>query len=517
MPAEPSFLTFLDAGATPWRRLPHFPIYDGNEQRAGDELVDAIDGLLAEVDPIHVDRTAALPDGLIDDLRAKGFLALRNDAEHGGLGASDYNAFRVVERASHRSVAIGQLLAVHNGIGVPALLPSLPPGPLRDVVARYVRAGAVSGCSDTEPSGQNNRWRDTIATSTEDGTAYLLDGDKRFASNSPIAGLFVVTAVVDGQLGLVFVDLASPGVTVSARHEFLGSRGLPNGSLHFDRVRVPAEQVIAGGGPAKAGQPPAVGRLLINAAPGLAIARECLRIGREFVAGRRMDGRPLGDHDQIQRYLGSTLAQTYALDSVIRWSLLGGGDRGFEQALAKNICTVGAWQIADRTLSVLGGAGFETAASKLRRGVAPMRVEQLLRDARGLRVAGNVDFMIDVQAGRAVLDARSGSCRDWNDPVRSANLSPANRDHLSVLVADLRRLAGTGADDQETLRLIGRISGVLLTMFAVLARVEQGGSDVEAELADVYCTSARHQLAGLWHEFSAPRRDFSPLSRADLI
>src|SRR5215813_8322629 len=104
MPAEPSFLTFLDAGATPWPRLPHFPSYEGKEQRAGDELVAAIDDLLAAVDPVRIDRTAALPDGLIDDLRAKGFLALRNDAEHGGLGASDYNTFRVVERASHRSV-----------------------------------------------------------------------------------------------------------------------------------------------------------------------------------------------------------------------------------------------------------------------------------------------------------------------------------------------------------------------------------------------------------------------------
>ena len=186
--AEPSFLSFLDATATAWHRLPNFPRYDETDQRDGDELVDAMATLLTEVDPMTIDRTASLPEGLIDDLRAAGFLALRNDTELGGRQASDYNAFRAVQRASRCSVTIGQLLAVHNGIGVPALLPSLPPGPLRETVARYVREGAVSGSSDTEPAGQNNRWRDTTATPTEDGRAYLLNGAKRFTSNAPVAG-----------------------------------------------------------------------------------------------------------------------------------------------------------------------------------------------------------------------------------------------------------------------------------------------------------------------------------------
>jgi hypothetical protein len=89
---EPSFLSFLDAAATPWRRLPNFPSYEGAEQRDGDELVDIMAALLAEVDPVAIDRTATLPDGLIGNLRATGFLALRNDAALGGREASDYNA-----------------------------------------------------------------------------------------------------------------------------------------------------------------------------------------------------------------------------------------------------------------------------------------------------------------------------------------------------------------------------------------------------------------------------------------
>lgn len=244
------------------------------------------------------------------------------------------------------------------------------------------------------------------------------------------------------------------------------------------------------------------------------------------MSGREIDGRPLRDHEQIQRFLATRMAEIYALDSVVRWSLLG-RDRGFEQALAKNIGTIAAWEIADRTLSVLGGAGLETAASKLARGAAAMPVEQLLRDARGLRVAGNVDFMVDVQAGRALLARhaeRTGPGLDWTEPLDCAGLSPANREHVAALVADMRRLSSCCTDlaadpesvPEQTPRLIGRIAGVLLTEFAVLARAEQidAGDDLAAELADLHCTSARHRLAGLWHELAESPRDFAWVSRA---
>ena len=59
----------------------------------------------------------------------------------------------------------------------------------------------MSGSSDTEPTGQNNRWRDTRATPTEDGRAYLLNGAKRFTSNAPVAGLIVVTAAIAVEAG----------------------------------------------------------------------------------------------------------------------------------------------------------------------------------------------------------------------------------------------------------------------------------------------------------------------------
>ncbi|MFF4255940.1 acyl-CoA dehydrogenase family protein [Streptomyces sp. NPDC001663] len=529
-PVEPTFLSHLLPGAASPARPALLRPYGPDERRAGDELLARLDPLLAGVDAAELDRTAKLPDGLVDGLRSAGFLALRNPEHLGGPAASDYNAFRAVEHAAHTSVAVGQLLAVQNGVGAPALLAGLPPGPLAEFVARHVAAGTLSGFGGTEPDGQNNTWPTTTAARAADGS-YVLDGEKVFTGNAPVAGLVAVTATVpEGarrRAAVVFVETASPGVEVSARHEFLGSRGLPNGSLRFAGVRVPGERVVLGDEPddprfpAGIGRVAMVGQLVFNGAPALAVVRRSLRFQREFVARRTIDGRPLAGYDAIRRLAAQTLAEAYAADSVVRWCL-GGGERAFDLLLAKNICTLTAWRTADRTVSVLGGEGLETASSKLRRGARPLPLEQLLRDARGLRVSGNIDFLLDIRAGRLLLAQYAGE-RPATPPAASEDepdfggLSDANRRHFVALRRDLRRLGewcarlatASPGEDQEAARLVGRAAGELLAVFATLARAaaEDSGFAARQELADVHCAAARHRLDGLWRRLAAYASD----------
>src|SRR5947207_7463075 len=164
-PAVPSFLASLESGRLPWDLLHSFPEQDAGERRVGDELVAEVGAFVeARVDPDELDRTGELPAGLLDALQDRGYFRLRNGADLGGLELSDYNAFRVVERVAGWSVAVGQVLAIQNGVGAAALLPALPPGPLRDHVRHRVADGTLSGFGATEPAGQNNAWPGLTAT-----------------------------------------------------------------------------------------------------------------------------------------------------------------------------------------------------------------------------------------------------------------------------------------------------------------------------------------------------------------
>lgn len=530
--SSPSYLDSLETGVLRWDELRSFPEQDPEERKAGEVAAEEVGAFFeAAADPDVVDETGELPPGLIDSLRERGDFRLLFGPEHGGgRNLSWYNAFRVVERAAGVSAPFGQILGIHNGGSAAVLLPVLPQGPLRTYVAERLAQGAVSAWADTEPAGQNNHWPASTGTPVDGGSAYLLTGEKLFTGNGTVADLLVVTATVgeggSRRAGLFFVDTRTPGFSVASRLEFMGLHGLPNGALRFDAVRVPAERVwLADEGDIRTSpQVTAVallGRNFITSAPALAIARHCADWGREFTARRTINGRPLGDYDRIQRNLARTLADVYAMDSAVRWSFLGPGRtaRWYEQLVLKNVCTVGAWRAVDRTLSLLAAEGYETVRSKRRRGAPALPVERAFRDARALRVMGNVDFQLDLQAGQLLLARRlraPGAAPQGTDDLRieDAFLAPADQEHLRAAARQIRelarefdRLVAEQQDraplpaQQERLIVLNRIAVELITMCTVLARTSraaEGGDSAAQDLADVWCTDARARLTALW-------------------
>lgn len=547
--APHSFLTDVSTGRLDWNSWRTFPRQSRTERELGDRLVAEAGTFFARrVDATAVDDTRTLPDGLLDDLQEHGYLRLVVPPELGGRGLSPYTTFRLIAQACAHSVAVGQIVAIQNGVGAAAMLTALPPGPLRDFVGERLLTGTVSGFGDTDRAGQNNA-RPTLTATPVDG-GYLLRGEKLFTGNGPVADLVAVSATVPGaegpKVGAFFLDTDTPGFSIGSRVEFMGSRGLPNAALRFDDVHVPADQVLLD--PDSDQLPPLVGlvallgRIHFTGAPAMAIARNCLAWSREFIARRTIDGRPLGDYDEIQRTVTATLADVYAMESAARWSLLADGltDRWFERFLTKNLLVRGAWRTVDRTVSLHGGEGFETVASKVRRGAVPVPLERALRDARGLRIAGNVDFQLDHQLGRMLL-ARFPAAADTDagpgthtagdaltaaEEIRDPGLSPANQEHLRAmarLVADTRDLAADLVrrhPDPEQLPaeerpvvLLGRIAGELFNALAVLARAagDDPAADTEPwdhqELADVHVVEARHRLAGL---FARSRNEAEP-------
>lgn len=526
-----SFLADLLAGSFDWNTWRDFPRHSRAERERGDRLVAETETFLARrVDADAVDDTRLLPDGLLDDLQERGYLRLVVPPELGGLGLPPYTAFRVIAQACAHSVPVGQVIAIQNGVGAAAMLPALPPGPLREFVGERIAAGTVSGFGDTDRSGQNNARPTLTATPTRGG--YLLNGTKLFIGNGPVADLIAVSATVPGdgtsKVGAFFLDTATPGFSAGPRVEFMGSRGLPNASLAFDEVFVPAAQALLDPDgdqlPPMVGLVALLGRIHFTGAPAMAIARNCLAWSRDFIARRSIDGRPLGEYDEIQRIVTATLADVYAMESAVRWSLAptSPADRWFERFVTKNLLARAAWRIVDRTVSLHGGEGFETVASKTRRGAAPVPLERALRDARGLRIAGNVDFQLDNQLGRMLLArfySEPAAPAQAVEPVARAEadgLSPANRDHLRAvaeLVRDVREIAAglvrRHPDPEQlyakehTVVLLGRIAGELFNALAVLARAACDDTPAgdepwqHHELADVYGVEARHRLAGL--------------------
>jgi alkylation response protein AidB-like acyl-CoA dehydrogenase len=529
-----SFYDELVAGRLRFDLLCPFPEQQPSDRAAGDTVIAELEGLLAtRVDSDLVDRLGKLPGGVLDDLRYRGYLSLGAPVALGGLNLSRFNVFRAITAAAISSPPIALVLAIANGLGASAYMSALPSGPLRDYLAARVAEGVVSGTADTELAGAANRDRMTIAEPSPCGTAYLLHGQKVFAGNGTIADVLAVSATVrEGspeEVRLFFVETSSPGVEVHATHEFLGFRGAPNGAVRFNAVRVPRERMF----PVDQGWRQsdelaalgAVARMFIIAAPSLAIARHCMEWSRRFVARRRIDGRALAEYGQIQRIIATSMAEVFAIESLIEWSMLGAGgvDTRREQAAAKNITSMTCWRIVDRTMSLLAAEGYETALSKEARGAEPLPLERAFRDARALRIAGGVDFQVDNWAAEAILSRYlGGHCSkpgtDASAALASAGLPGRNAMHLRFVADAARAFAQTihryverrpspdwKVTEQSALVLLGRLANELVTMPIVLARgkhlAERGQPGAHA-LADTYCLAARRRVDSLQRQLA---------------
>ncbi|MBL1103939.1 acyl-CoA dehydrogenase family protein [Streptomyces sp. 5-8] len=540
-----SVLQEMSRGGFPWDRLRSFPRQSEADRRAGDEAVRAMTRVLDTHVPDGLDGRSELPGGLLDALHEAGFLAMLLPREDGGLALSDYNGFRVLETAAERAPAISMLLSAHNALGPIAFLPAVPDGELRELLAKHVAAGTVGALASTEPEGAGNTGRSTVARPTADGSGYLLTGEKMFITNGAAAGLVAVTATVEGggdgdQVGLFFVELPAEGFEVVAHHAFMGLHATPISHLRLTEVFVPAGHTLPAQAEWRRASPyaeiHALARVYVTSAPSMALARRCLEWSRSFVAERAVDGRELASYEAIRQLLAESVADVYAMDSAVRWAMLhtDATALNWERDALKNLTSMTAWRVVDRTVSLLGARGYETADSKAARGLAPHPVEQAQREIRGMRVAGGVDFNLDRYLAARML---AGYYRDGGQVLPGTDgaldagaLSPGNRAHLEAVREDVGRLARicrelTGAqpaaellERQQTLIAVNRIATELFTMAVVLARAAQADEQHEPnaqDLAAVVCDGARARLAPLWEQVAEePPAAYGRLVRA---
>lgn len=545
---NPNFLTSLERGRLRWDLLTPFPQEDPAEAPRAEAMIKEVGEFVeSQVDPLEVDLTGELPRGLLDGYKERGYNKLLVGEDLGGHGLPYYSVFRIMQRIAAVSTPAAQVIGITNTAGISMMLPALEEGPLRDYVAQRVKDGIFCAFGDSDPDGQNNRFAPLKCVPTEDGEAYELTGRKLFTANGPIFDVIAVSATleVDGRRSVVFpmVEATDPGFSVTQQVEFMGSKGLPDGALTFDRVRVPKWRVLHDvESPEVLRQlSPLVlaGRVMSISAPLTGIAKLCLKWTRDFIARRSIDDLPLGEYEAIQRRVATTVAEVYAMESVSQWCLLGEvpEDRWYEALITKNISTDYAWRIVDRTMSLLGGRGFETARSKMRRGEEPVPLERYFRDVRGFRVVANIDFQLDNQGGWLLLSrfyqGQAENLLQEGEPgpdiTQGSALSPANAAHLQEAARQVRKFARYCREvvkaypdpkvlygKEDILIAVGQIARELFTVSVVLARTStlaQAGTDFQ-DVADIACTDAFHRVAALWRELEADTApDFAGTSR----
>lgn len=550
----PSFVLKLFHGQLDWKLISPFPIQPDEDKKKGDEFLEKLKAvLIAEINSEEVDRSRTISDQAYKALGQIGAFAMKVSQEYGGLELSQTNYGRAIHLVASYCGSTAVLLSAHQSIGVPQPLKLFGTEEQKKKYLPLFGKGAISAFALTEPgAGSDPRNMTTTATPSEDGKYFLINGDKLWCTNGPIADVLVVMAVTPPkiengkekkQITAFIVETNTPGFETVHRCEFMGLHGIQNGLLRFTNVKVPRENIIAGEGEGLriALMTLNTGRLTLPAASAGAM-KWCLKVVRQWSVERKQWGSAIGEHESVALKLGYIAAHTFAVESISRLTAAMADDRNtdirLEAAIAKYFSTEQAWTVADETLQIRGGQGYETEASLKARGMKSWPVERVLRDLRINRIIeGTSEIMrlfiireaLDPHLSRvkALLSSRTSllmklkaflSAAKYYSlwlfklylPVTShdlGNLPPVLRDHVLYARRASQRLARvmffTMLKYQQKLEakqgILGRLVDVGADLFAIAAScsyaVSLSNDKANAvELADLFCRDARQRV-----------------------
>ncbi len=249
------FAASLFDGAPDFSAIFPFPRQSSEDRGEGELFLTRLRTFLDEkTDPDAIDREGEIQEEVFKGLAEMGAFGIKIPRKYGGLGLSQTNYSRAAMLLGGHCGNLTALLSAHQSIGLPQPLLAFGTEAQKEKYLTKCASGGVSAFALTEKEvGSDPARMSTEAVLSDDGTHYVLNGEKLWCTNSLKAFALIVmarTPIAEKPHATTafIVEMDQPGVEIVTRCRFMGLRALYNGVVRFTDVKVPVENIVGAPG-----------------------------------------------------------------------------------------------------------------------------------------------------------------------------------------------------------------------------------------------------------------------------
>ncbi|MGG4409809.1 acyl-CoA dehydrogenase family protein [Niallia taxi] len=331
----------------------------------------------------------------------------------GGAGLDKINSAIISEKMS---IAGGFSIThgAHVGIGsLPIILFGNVEQKQKYLPALATGEKIASYCLTEPTAGSDALGIKTTATLNDEGTHYILKGQKQWITNAGIADIFTVYAKIDGKEYSAFiVEREFPGVSIGKEEKKLGIKSSSTCSVILDNVLVPKENLLGekGKGHLIALNVLNMGRFKLGMGA-IGASKEALKVTVPYIKNRKQFQTPISEFPLTKAKVATLASLLYASESSVYrtagllsdaldplegtedWKIPAKlvNEYSMECSLNKIFSSEALDKIVDECLQLHGGNGFmeDYAISRMYRDSRINRIFEGTNEINLLAVPGN--------------------------------------------------------------------------------------------------------------------------------
>ncbi|UPW81291.1 acyl-CoA dehydrogenase family protein [Lysinibacillus sp. Ag94] len=437
-----------------------------------------------------------------------GLLAIEIPEDYGGLELNKKISGLVAERMGYGG-SFSVSYNIHAGVGT---LPYVYFGNASQKLKYLPKLASgewIGAYALTEPdAGSDALHPKTNGILNEDGTAWVLNGEKQWITNAQLADIFVVFAKTNEGMTAFIVERTLTGVSIGQEEEKMGIKGSSTATLILEDVVVPMDNVLG-----EVGKGHKVAMNILNMArlklafSNIGTSKQALQLAVNYGKERQQFQKPIVDFTMIQEKIANMAILIYGaesaayrtageMDDVIELESTESivqkiADFAMECAINKINCSEALGKIVDEAVQIHGGYGY----------MQDYEVERLYRDARISRIFEGTNEINRLTIAKilykkytqtASTESYSGGCQPADDNHRYIQLSK----HLMQMAMTVISAAQINLEqEQEYMRLLANIAKDIYIMESSLLRTEKAAHEKMKNLmTDILCQEGYRKI-----------------------